>query len=155
MKKIQMLALLVCFIFIALCGITDAGDKILVNENLPLPNDVKVIPPGKDVSKEIAAFSGVWEGKEGNFDATVFLVVEEINYKEAKVVYCKTEVPKLHMSANCFRHNAIVTPEKQQIEFGPNKRYWSTFNMENNLNQLNGTIKNPGFSDKIVMTKIK
>jgi hypothetical protein len=136
-------------------GITDAGDKILVNENLPLPDDLMITPPESDVSKEIAAFSWIWEGKDSNFDAKAFLIVEEINSKEAKVVYCKTEVPKLHMSANCFRYKAMVTPEKQQIEFGVNEKYWSTFNMESNLNQLKGTIKNPGFSDKIVMTKIK
>ena len=155
MKKPQILALLVCLILIAVSGVSDAGEKILVNENLPLPDDTKITSPGADVPEQIATFSGIWEGKDSNFDAKAFLIVEEINSKEAKVIYCKTEVPELHMSANCYRYNAIVTPEKQQIEFGINEKYWSTFNMESNLNQLKGTIKNPGFSDKIIMTKVK
>jgi hypothetical protein len=155
MKMKQVLILFACLILISVNAVTNAGEKILVNEKIPLPDDAKITLPAKDVSKEIAAFSGVWEGKDSNFDAKAFLVVEEINSKKAKVIYCKTEVPELHMSASCYRYNAIVTPEKQQIEFGVNEKYWSTFNMESKLNQLKGTIKNPGFSDKIIMTKIK
>jgi hypothetical protein len=153
MKKALILALFVCLILISVSGIIDAGEKILVNENLPLPDDAKITPPGADVPQQIAALSGIWEGKESNLEAKVFLIVEEINSKEAKVISCGAAYRSY--PAKCFRYNAIVTPEKQQIEFGPNKRYWSTYNMENSLNKLKGTIKNPGFAYKAEMTKLK
>jgi len=155
MKKIQILALFVCLLLIFVSRITDAGEKILVNEKLPLPDDLMITSPGTDVSKEIAAFSGVWEGKENNYGAKIFLVVEEINSQEAKAIYCRGEVAAAHMPATCERYKAIVTPEGQQIEFGPNEKYRYTFIMENNLNQAKVTIKNPGFSDKGIMNKIK
>jgi len=155
MKKTQILIIFVCLILISVNGITDAGEKILLNEKLPLPDDLMITPPGTDVSKEIAAFSGVWEGKESNYEAKAFLVVEEINSKDAKAIYCRGEVAAAHMPAICDRYKAIVIPEKQQIEFGPNEKYRYTFSMENNLNQVKVTIKNPGFSDKIIMNKLK
>ena len=89
MKKAQILALFVCLILISVSGIIDAGEKILVNENLPLPDDAKITPPGADVPEQIASFSGIWEGKESNLEARVFLIVEEINSKEAKVISCR------------------------------------------------------------------
>jgi hypothetical protein len=155
MKKTQILALIACSILIAAGGIADAGEKILVNEKLPLPDDVMMAAPAADIPKAIAAFSGVWEGKESNYGAKVFLIVEEINSKEAKAIYCRAEVAAAHMPAVCDRYKAIVTPEKQQIEFGLDEKHLSTFIMGNSLTQAKGTINNPGFSYKIIMNKIK
>ena len=155
MNKTLILALFMCLILISVSRIAGAGEKILANEKLPLPDDLMITSPGTDVSKEIAAFSGVWGGKENNYGAKVFLVVEEINSKEAKAIYCRGEVAAAHMPATCDRYKAIVKPEEQKIEFGPNEKYRYAFSMENNLNQAKVTIKNPGFSDKVIMNKIK
>lgn len=152
-RKPQILVLFVCLILIAVSVTTDAGEKLLADEKLPLPDDAKITSPGAEVSEQIAAFSGIWEGKESNLEVRVFLIAEEINTKEAKVIFCRAAYR--NYPAKCFRYKAIVTPEKQQIEFGPNKRYWSTYHMENNLNHPKGTIKNPGFSYKATMTKLK
>lgn len=43
----------------------------------PLPKNIKIIPPAADVPKNIAAFSGIWEGL-WNEDLPTILVVEEI-----------------------------------------------------------------------------
>ena len=157
MKITQVLALFVCIILIAVCGITDAGEKILVNVKVPLPDDIKITAPAADVPKEIAAFSGVWEGKDVGYGIGRVLVVEEINSKEAKVIYCRGEWTDGYYSldACCYRFKAIVTPEKRQIKFGQAQKHPSIFIMGNNLNQIKGTIIKATETTKITMTKLK
>ena len=156
MKKTQILALFVCLILIAVCGITDAGEKKLVNVKVPLPDDITIVAPAEDVSKEIAAFSGAWEGEVASSDAGAALIVEEINSKEVKVIFCRGEVSGFYESqAFCDRYKGIVTTEKQQIKFGPNEKYWFTFSMQNNLNQVKGTFKAGAMKDEFTMTKLK
>ena len=155
MKKTQILALFVGLILIAVCGIADADEKILVNVKVPLPDDIKIVAPATDVPKEIAAFSGAWEGENYRGRGTA-LIVEEINSKKVKVIHCMLEVPGWSESpAHCDRYKGIVTPEKQQIKFGPAGKLRYTFNMQNNLNQVKGTFKAGGFEDEFTMTKLK
>ena len=92
MKTAQILALFVCIILIAVCGITDAGEKKLVNVEVPLPDDMKIVAPAEDVPKDIAAFSGVWEGKWIHYGREGALIVEEINSKEAKIILSTKEL---------------------------------------------------------------
>ncbi len=155
MKTTQILALSVCIILIAICGITDAGEKKLLNVEVPLPDDIKIVAPTKDVSKKIAAFSGVWEGKWIRVREAA-LVVEEINSKEAKVIYCEGEMLGVYTSpASCERYKANVTPENLQIEFRPDEIKRFTFIMENNLNQIKGTYESPLGNYEIIMIKIE
>jgi len=156
MKKTQILALFVCLILTAVCGITDAGEKKLVNVKVPMPDDITIVAPAEDVPKDIRAFSGAWEGKAGYFDNEAALIVEEINSREVKVIFCKGEVSGFYASpASCDRYKGIVIPEKQQIKFGPNEKYWFTFSMQYNLNQVKGTFKAGGMEDDFTMTKLK
>ena len=156
MKKTQILALVACIILIAMCEITDAGEKMLLNVKVPLPDDIKIAAPAADVPKDIAAFSGAWEGKWGIYSTEAALVVEEINSKEAKVIFCEGGQTGFYSRpASCERYKATVTPENFQIEFGPIEKLRYTFSMQNNLNQVKGTRKHPGDTDKITMTKIK
>ena len=157
MKKTQILALVVCIILFAMGGITDAGERISVNVVVPLPDDIKIVAPATDVPKEIAAFSGAWEGEAVYYaDAGAALIVEEINSKEVKVILCRGEVSGVYARpAYCERYNGIVTPEKQQIKCGPAEKYWFTFSMQNNLNQVKGTFKAGGIKDEFTMTKLK
>jgi hypothetical protein len=156
MKTTQILALFVCIILVAVCGITDAGEKKLVNVEVPLPDDIKIAAPAEDVPKDIAAFSGVWEGKWTRHGIEAALIVEEINSKEAKVIYCREKTSGFYaMQAFCERYKAIGTPENLQIEFGRGEKNWFTFSMENNLNQIKGTHKTGSMINEIIMTKIK
>ena len=156
MKKPQILALFVCLILIAVSGITDAGEKILVNEKVPLPDDIKIVAPATDIPKEIAAFSGAWEGELASRGRGVALIVEEINFKEVKVIFCMAEVSGVNETpAYCDRSKGIVIPEKQQIKFGPAEKLRFTFSMQNNLNQVKGTFKAGGVEDEFTMTKLK
>ncbi|MBI4824879.1 MAG: hypothetical protein HY807_00450 [Nitrospirae bacterium] len=51
----------------------------------PLPATLNIVPPSPDVPKEIAAFSGVWEGSLRNGIDTI-LVVEKIDNKKAEII---------------------------------------------------------------------
>ena len=53
---------------------------------VPLPTDVRIVPPSPGIPGEVAAFSGKWQGV---WDDTLdhILVVEEITGTEAVVVY--------------------------------------------------------------------
>ena len=156
MKKTQILALFVCLILTAVCGITDAGEKKLVNVKVPMPDDITIVAPAEDVPKDLAAFSGAWEGKASYFDNEAALIVEEINSKEVKVIFCMGERSGFYASpAYCDRYKGIVIPEKQQIKFGPNEKYWFTFSMQNNLNQVKGTFKVKSMEDEFTMNKLK
>ncbi len=57
----------------------------------PLPEVLNIIPPSPDVPPEIAAFSGVWEGKWGAIQDTV-IVIEKIDTKTAEVIISLGEV---------------------------------------------------------------
>jgi hypothetical protein len=155
MKTTQILALFVCIIMIAIGGITKAEEKNL-NVEVPLPDDTKIVAPAEDVPKGIAAFSGMWEGKSISAGPAAALVVEEINSKEAKVIYCRGKRSDFYgpTPAYCHRYKAIVTPENLQIEFGHSEKNWFTFSMENNLEQMKGTHKH-SWVHEFIMTKIK
>ena len=157
MKTTQILALFVCIILIAVCGITDAGEKKLLNLDVPLPDDITIVAPAEDVPKDIAAFSGVWEGEWVWNRSKGVLIVEEINSKEAKVIISRGKGQGIYTQAGDYqRYKAIVTPENLKLEFSYGDREWYTFSMQNNLSQINGTLKtwSPSKHD-IIMTKIK
>ncbi len=158
MKKTQILGCFVCLILISVYAIANAGEKIPANLEVPLPEDIKIAPPAAHVPKEIAAFSGVWRGKNIGKGIGSVLVVEEINSKDAKVIYCREawkDERGYTGEAWCYRYKAIVTPEKRQIEFGQAQRQPAAFIMGNDLNQIKGTVKKATYTDKLIMTKLK
>ena len=157
MKTTQILALSLCIFLIVICEITNAGEKKLVNVEVPLPDNVKIVAPAEDVPKDIAAFSGAWEGKMIWSGSVAALVVEEINSKEAKVIFSrgKGQGPFTTNPSSYDRYKAIVTLEKMHIEFGSRETRWYIFGMENNLNQIKGIVKTPVGDSDIIMTKVK
>jgi hypothetical protein len=51
----------------------------------PLPQTLDIVAPSADIPKEIAAFSGIWEGRWHGLVDT-YLVVQEINNESAKII---------------------------------------------------------------------
>lgn len=92
---------------------------------IPLPSDIKIIPPSPDLPREIAAFSGQRIGIWGGFLNSI-LIVEEINEKEARVIYAweayKAPPPVLSVKAGYKRFVAKVILSAlsagPEIEFG-------------------------------------
>ena len=156
MKTTQIPALFVCIILIAVCGITNAGEKKLVNVEVPLPDNVKIVAPAEDTPKDIAAFSGAWEGEWIYYGSPVALVVEEINSKEAKVIFSRGKGTSLYdNSVRYDRYKAIVIPKNLQIEFGRRETIWYILNLENNLKKIKGVAKTPLGDNDIIMTKVE
>ena len=133
-----------------------AGEKVLLTVEVPLPEDLKIVAPAEDIPKDIAAFSGVWEGEWPVLGIEAVLVVEEINSKEARIIYAKGKLSGFYESpASYERATARVIPEKRQIKFALGARDKFTFSIESNLEQIIGTEDLPGESYRIEMKKVK
>ena len=156
MKITQVLALFVCIILITVLGMATAGEKVLLTVEVPLPEDLKIVAPAEDIPKEIAAFSGVWEGEWPAIGPEAVLVVEEINSKEARIIWAKGKLSGFYESpASYERATARVIPEKRQIKFALGARDKFTFSIESNLEYIIGTEDLPEGSCRIEMKKVK
>ena len=133
-----------------------AGEKVLLTVEVPLPEDLKIVAPAEDIPKEIAAFSGVWEGEWPVLGTEAVLVVEEINSKEARIIWAKGKLSGFYESpASYERATARVIPEKRQIKFAFGARTKFTFSIESNLEYIIGTVDLPQESYRIEMKKVK
>jgi hypothetical protein len=79
-KKNMSLLLLSLFL---LAGIT--GCSTVLSSKPPLPETLNIIFPSTDIPPEIAAFSGIWEGKWGSIQDAI-IVIEKIDTKTAEVI---------------------------------------------------------------------
>lgn len=156
MKIVSNFLLLVLLLSMALCDISQAGDEIRLNVKVPLPNDIDIITPDESIPQELAAFSGCWEGKWSDYATETALIVEEINTKSAKVIYCLGKSSGLYsMPPSCDRYQAKVSPDSMQISFpvGGTVNYF--FSMQKNFNQIKATKKSPLDVIDIIMNKIQ
>lgn len=123
-------------------------------KTIPLPDDVKIIPPSPDLPKELAAFSGKWFGTWGYGEINTILIVEEINEKEAKGIYGQES---FYLGAGKMREawyrrftaKVISGPMNlPEIEFGsPNDiTVTVTFSMRKDLNSLEGFFRQTRFN---------
>ena len=69
---------------------------------VPLPNDVKVIPPSSDAPRQAAAFSGKWVGA-WDIKLDHVLVVERIEGNKAHVLYAWGAVEEWGLKAGFTR----------------------------------------------------
>jgi hypothetical protein len=77
--------------------------------DVPLPSDLTTAPPDPNLRKELAAFSGKWVGKwSGLLDAV--LIVEEIDSKQAKVIYAWGDALQWNTKKGYARFVATVIP---------------------------------------------
>ena len=75
------LAALISLVFSACATTSPSG----YNSDVPLPLDLKIVPPNSSVPAEYTGFSGKWEGRWDN-TLNHILVVEEIKGSNAVVV---------------------------------------------------------------------
>ncbi len=156
MKTTNILALVVISILITVLGMATAGEKGLLTVEVPLPEDLKIVAPAEDIPKEIAAFSGVWEGECPVLGTKVVLVVEEINSKEARIIWAKGKRSGIYETpASYERATASVIPEKRQIKFSLGARDKLTFSIESNLEYIIVLNERWGTSYRIEMKKVK
>lgn len=53
---------------------------------IPLPSDLNIEPPAKDLPESIRSLSGRWEGRWNGFGQFIIIVVEKIDKERAQVV---------------------------------------------------------------------
>ena len=79
----------------------------------PMPNDAQIVQPDPSLPKELAAFSGKWEGIDFSFGQKIefFLIVEKID-KEKASLYCWPAVISGGTGTGWQRYDAQVTKER-------------------------------------------
>ena len=124
------------------------------SQYVPLPEGIEITAPSQDVPKEIAAFSGTWQGVwDGQLDS--ILIVVEIDSEEAKVIYAWGDNARFNIRKGFSNHIAKVPPgSKPKIEWGDGKKSPKfEFSMRKNLKELWGTRYFKGMSSTILMKK--
>ncbi len=109
-----------------------------ISKSVPLPKKIQIIQPSGDLPKEIAAFSGRWEGEwqEGSRLSKSVLIVEEISASKAKVIYGWAGYG--NVKADYLPLTAKVIPgTKPKIEFSTQARDFS-FEMGEDLKSIQG-----------------
>jgi len=128
--------------------------EVCLPQAIPLPEGIEIITPSSDLLKEIAAFSGKWEGVwENVLDA--ILIVEEIDSEQAKVIYAWGDAPRWNITKGYSRGVAKVIPgSRPKIEWGEGvNRPKFVFKMNKNLKELWGTRDFKGSSATVIMKK--
>jgi hypothetical protein len=108
---------------------------------------------GQDLSREISAFLGTWEGL-WNDGLLRRLVVEKINLKEADVVYTWPDSPYWNMKGGQSRYTAKVDVKEATIKWG--RKQENIFTMKKDLNSLDFTVQiDKNYSVSTTMKRIK
>lgn len=86
----------------------------------PIPDNIKIITPSEAVPREIAAFSGWWQGEweGGGYHCAVALIVESINQNRVNLIYSwgKSKRPK-QKAAYDFPPARLICEGKPRIEW--------------------------------------
>ena len=118
---------------------TQAADEV------PLPEDITIVPPSPDLPKEIAAFSGKWQGtwiiargRSEKIPRNAVLIVEKIDEQEAKIIYAFGPYSGAKELKGWYkRFKAKVTPgATTKIEFITKDKSEFSFEMKKDLNGL-------------------
>ncbi len=112
--KRKVFSTVMAVIFVMLLGYA----AIAMAGEIPLPENINIVAPSSDLPKELAAFSGKWEGNwDGVLDA--ILIVEEIGLERAKVIYAWGDAPEWNTKKAFRRYTAkVISGEKPKLEFG-------------------------------------
>jgi len=122
-ERIFSILLSFCLIcLVASCATTTislTNNETSLND-VPLPEDIEIIEPDPALPDEIRAFSGKWSGTWFGGDGGLLksvLIVEQINDKEAKVIYAWGDEPKWNTQAGYWRYIAKVNNQHREIKF--------------------------------------
>ena len=114
MNKNSWLLTILVIVGLTACATMQSGVK-----GPSLPNDINIIPPSPDLSKEIAVFSGQWAGT-WEMGTSVIIAVEEIHDTWGQIVYANGNNPRYNISAGYERLKAeVIASPKPKIQFSP------------------------------------
>ncbi len=122
-----------------------------IEELSPLPNDIKIISPDRDLPSNIIALSGHWAGRWGCILPSQ-LVVEKIEENSATIVYSWGEHLSGKFRKGWNREEAKIS-SSGTIEFGDDVQF--TFKIDNSGNVLYGMRGKSQDADRITMKRSK
>jgi hypothetical protein len=115
----------------------------------PLPHDLKIIPPAKNLPPNILALSGHWTGRWGRVLPSQ-LIIEKIEIDHAIVVYSWGEHVSGKFKEGWNREHVNISTDGM-IEFGEDVKF--TFTLDKTGNRLLGTRKGLQGISETIMTK--
>jgi len=136
--KMRVVLFLVAFVitFTGVCATAHAQQSA----NVPMPPDLRVLPPGKDISAELAEFSGKWYGVWDNILEHV-LAVKEVTPTHVVVVYAVGTAPAWNIhQPRWYEVNAEFVDKALVVKF-PRIQVTVTYKM-NKDGTLSGTYEN-------------
>jgi hypothetical protein len=120
---------------------------------IPLPDDIKITPPAEDLPKDLAAFSGRWDGS-WDFSMKAMFIIEYIDDKEAKIIYAWNGYPEYKIVKGFVRETAKVTPgSKPTIEWGDGTQFPKFVFKMNDKENISGIYELNGIKSLIRMKK--
>lgn len=160
MKKIIFLCLMLVLLLALIENSFAAWKETDISKFVPLPPKIEIIPPPPDLPKEVAAFSGRWEGIwEG--DVKSVLIVEKINLEEARCIYGWGRTSGAIGGYSRWK-TKIFTGLKTKIEYSSHGQYGTTkfiFEMGEDLKTIFGLRQFEGrrlpYTNKIIMKKVE
>lgn len=106
------------FILISIPLSAVAWQETEISKYVPLPRDINIIPPSPELPKEIATFSGRWEGIWEQNVLNWILIVERIDGEKAYIISAFGDAPKWYLKKDYNRLKAkIITGQKPKMEF--------------------------------------
>ena len=117
--------------------------------SIPAPPDLRIVAPSPELPGEIAAFSGVWEGRwDGTLESR--LAVERIDSGSATVIYSWADSPQGRFKGGWVRVRATVLPGGK-LRWGSNIQF--TFEMAKDRMSIEGDRVAAGESSMVTMRK--
>jgi hypothetical protein len=114
---------------------------VLAADLVPLPNDIHIIPPSADLPRELAAFSGRWQGTwvggDGRSGRDAILIIEEINTQEAKGIYAWSA---WGTSSSGWKRFIATIRKDGGIEFGVREGGTMIFEIGSDPKTMKGTL---------------
>lgn len=104
---------------------------------IPLPDNITIVPPAADLPKTIAAFSGRWEGS-WELTPDFKLIVSNINESKAEIIYAFNAAPRWRLEADCQKLTAdVLNGSAPTITWG-NERVRFEFTLNENRETIQG-----------------
>src|SRR5260221_1169142 len=95
---------------------------------LPLPEGTQIIAPGPDVSKDFAAFGGVWSGTWNGVMPSLLIVERVSPSGDAQGVYVWGAVPHWRVTAGSSKFRAKI--ENGTLSWGGTRKFEFTINQD-------------------------
>lgn len=111
--------------------------KPAATNGIPLPEEITIMPPAKDLPKALAAFSGRWEGS-WELTPDFNLIVSDINANAAEIIYAFSSSPRWRLEADYQKLTAkVVNGSSPAITWG-NERIRFEFNLNESRDTIQG-----------------